>query len=135
MLAKASIRLMLFHPLSQQLRVWARRPDSKFQNLSFLRNEIVVCCSNALRHYRKPPWPSVPASPVRQPSSARSKEEPTSFVEDWPRNEGENFPPRKALKIQKPGKESRRGGASPLRSPLRSRACPEMAPQPPRRTR
>ncbi len=46
-----------------------------------------------------------------------------------PMNEGGNFPPRKALKTQKTRKESRRGGARPLHSPLRSRACPEMAPQ------
>ena len=46
-----------------------------------------------------------------------------------PMNEGGNFPPRKALKTQKTRKESRRGGTAPLHSPLRSRACPEMAPQ------
>ena len=47
-----------------------------------------------------------------------------------PMNEGGNFPPRKALKTQKTRKESRRGGRlAPLHSPLRSRACPEMAPQ------
>jgi hypothetical protein len=46
-----------------------------------------------------------------------------------PMNEEGKFPPRKALKTQKTRKESRRGGASPLHSPLRSRACPEMAPQ------
>src|SRR5271163_4086502 len=47
-----------------------------------------------------------------------------------PMNEGGNFPPLKALKTQKTRKESRRGGRlAPLHSPLRSRACPEMAPQ------
>ena len=51
------------------------------------------------------------------------------LANSWPMNEGGNFPPCKALKPQKTRKESRRGGASLLQSPLRSRACPEMAPQ------
>jgi hypothetical protein len=46
-----------------------------------------------------------------------------------PMNEEGNFPPRKALKTQKTRKESSRGEPRYLHSPLRSRACPEMAPQ------
>ena len=42
----------------------------------------MVCCPNALPHSRKPPWSSVPASPVRQPASAPRNAAPTSFVDD-----------------------------------------------------
>src|SRR5271156_3012312 len=55
------------------MRVVARWLPSRFSNFSFLRSKIVVCCSNALRHTRKPPWSSVPASPVRQPTLRQAK--------------------------------------------------------------
>ncbi len=102
-------------PPSLELCVLAGWLPSIFSNFSFLRGKIVVCCSNALPHARKPPWPSVPASPVRQPASAQRNAAPTSFVDDLtnssPMNEG-NFPVRKASRTRKTRKDFRYGRAS-----------------------
>ena len=120
-------------PLLGSYASWRNGGPSRFSNFSFLRSKIVVGCSNALRRTRKPPCPERSRKP-RPTAGSRAKQRGADglrrrLANSLPKNEEGNFPHRKALKTQRKRKESRRGESRPLQSPLRSRACPEMAPQ------
>src|SRR5271154_1170389 len=89
---------------------------SRFSNFSFLRSKIVVCCSNALQALQETAMAessrkSRPTAVFRAKQSG-ADELRRRLANSWAMNEEGNFPPRKALKTQKTGKESRRGGAS-----------------------